>query len=35
VGLVNTAFNLTRAAKPVEQRSQQSDAKPPREREKA
>ena len=34
VGLVNTAFNLTRAAKPVEQRAEQSpDAKPPRVRE--
>jgi GH15 family glucan-1,4-alpha-glucosidase len=36
VGLVNTAFNLTRTAKPVEQRAQQSpDAKAPLEREQA
>ena len=35
VGLVNTAFNLTRAAKPVEQRAQSADAKPPLEREQA
>jgi GH15 family glucan-1,4-alpha-glucosidase len=32
VGLVNTAFNLTRTAKPVEQRAQSADAKPPLER---
>ena len=35
VGLVNTAFNLTRTAKPVEQRAQSADAKAPREREQA
>src|SRR5579871_1371519 len=29
VGLVNTAFNLTRTAKPVEQRAQSADAQPP------
>jgi GH15 family glucan-1,4-alpha-glucosidase len=35
VGLVNTAFNLTRTEKPVEQRAQSADAKPPPERERA